>query len=109
MIRNFSLWDHDTECPLDGYKAWKKALIDASFHFADDSAKEWGTARRKLVEACEIAIAKGWPYWVQQRMWNESGSFLMPWEYYMEAYVKLMHSKLDEAEDEMAEHKYYDF
>lgn len=39
---------------------FKERLIDASYHYADDSGKEWNQATKAFDEACQIAFDEGW-------------------------------------------------
>lgn len=66
-----SPWPAGTDCPEPVFPAFKKALISASFHYADDSGSEWGSAGDRMREAARIAVEAEWPYWAIKRMYGE--------------------------------------
>ena len=41
-------------------EAFRERLLQASYHYADDSTKEWGAGSQCLNEACDIAVAERW-------------------------------------------------
>lgn len=64
-------WKAGTECPHESYPRFKECLDRSSFHFADDSAKEWDIGYNLINEAVDIAIANKYPFWAIKRMFVE--------------------------------------
>ena len=85
-------WSAKTECPLEGFAEFKKALFDASFHNAAESSGEAGSARKAINVAAEIAIEQEWPYWAMERMFGEV-SPLVAWDSFMQTYINVLHTK----------------
>lgn len=54
-----------------GHQDFVKLINDASYHFADDTTREWSLGREKLRKAAEILVANGWRFWMIQRVWAE--------------------------------------
>lgn len=42
---------------------FQKHLMDASFHYADDSGGEWGRGAALTDSAAQLAIDNKWRYW----------------------------------------------
>ena len=80
-------WASGTPCPVEGYSDFAKALKQASYHFADDSGKEWGSANACMDRAAEIAVNAAWPYWAMKRMYQEIGT-LPTFDNFMGVYCK---------------------
>ena len=71
-----NVWPAGTECDAPGYQDFKKALNDASYHFADDSSKEWSRGNQCVRYAVQIAIENQYPYWAIERMIREINSLV---------------------------------
>lgn len=69
-------WAAGTECPYDFYPEFKKLLNDASYHFADDSSKEWALGYLLVEDAAAMVADRELPFWVIERMRREAGSMV---------------------------------
>jgi hypothetical protein len=65
------IWPAGTECKDPSYPEFKKCLKSASYHYADDSTKEWHMAHDFMDRAALIAINNRYPFWAIKRMFNE--------------------------------------
>lgn len=89
-MKSISPWSAKTECPLDGFQKFKRALNDASYHHAGPGA-EWSLAKKHIENAAQIAIEKEWPYWAMERMFREIAP-LVAWDQFMQTYINTLSS-----------------
>jgi hypothetical protein len=85
-------WPAKTDCPLEGFAEFKRALFNASFHNAAESSGEAGDARKAIYVSAEIAIEQEWPYWAMERMFSEIRP-LVTWGSFMQNYINILHAK----------------
>jgi hypothetical protein len=71
-FKSVKIWSRDEPCPEPDFPAFKRALVNASYHYADDSGGEWGSAGECMREAARIAVEAAWPYWAIKRMYEEA-------------------------------------
>jgi mannitol/fructose-specific phosphotransferase system IIA component (Ntr-type) len=81
-------WKMGTPCPIDGYTEFRRALMDASYHFAGQR-DEMAAGRCCVTDGASIAIAHGWPVWVIKRAVTEVKS-LVDYDTLMQAYVHIL-------------------
>jgi hypothetical protein len=79
---------------LPGFPEVHKLLMDASFHFADDTAREWGSARKAQREACQIIIDNRWPAWRIAQA-HEEIKPIMPLEDLYNTILQILYSRED--------------
>ena len=91
MIKPVRPWKWNEECPLGGFVEFKEELVQASYHNAAERSGEMKLARERVRAAAKIAIDRGWPYWVMERMFKEIGP-LVDWVSFMNAYIDLLHN-----------------
>ena len=97
-MKSISPWSANTECPLEGFQEFKRALLDASYHHAG-SQQEWNLAKTCIQKAAEVAIEQGWPYWVMDRMFREI-SPLVEWSQFMQTYINTLKTTVDKIVDQ---------
>jgi hypothetical protein len=97
-MKAVSPWSANTECPLEGFQEFKRALLDASYHHAG-SQQEWKLAKACIQKATEIAIGQDWPYWVMDRMFREIAP-LVEWSQFMQTYINTIKINVDNLVDE---------
>ena len=83
-------WSADKECPYDFYPAFKHALNQASYHFADESGSEWSKGYLYIDDAVKIAMDNQLPFWVMQRMVKDSRS-LVDFEAFMSRLLRTLY------------------
>lgn len=93
-MKAISPWAANTECPLEGFQEFKRALLDASYHHAAASQQEWKLAKACVQKAAEIAIEQGWSYWAMDRMFREIAP-LVEWGQFMQTYINTMKITVD--------------
>lgn len=86
------IWPANTQCPDPRFPEFSELLNKASYHHADDSGKEWGTAREYVARAAEVAIEADYPYWAMERMFSEIKP-LVTWTQFMHAYITKLKEK----------------
>lgn len=86
-------WPAGSVCPEPDYAAFAEALKQASYHFADDSGKEWGRANLCMATAASYAINAAWPYWVMKRMYREIAP-LPTFDSFMDVYCRQLLAKV---------------
>jgi hypothetical protein len=91
-MKSVSPWSANTECPLEGFQEFKRALLDASYYHAG-SQQEWNLAKSCIQKAAEIAIGQDWPYWAMHRMFCEI-SPLVEWSQFMQKYINTLSKKV---------------
>lgn len=87
-------WKANTECPHPKYTEFKQMLNLASMHFADDSGKEWNTAKEYIKNAAKIAIDCDWPVWAINRMFNEIEHLLVDKDTFYQVMFNLLKTQV---------------
>lgn len=87
-MKSVKPWSKNEECPEEGFKEFKSALLRASFHNAGPNS-EMSFASKETYSAAELAIKYDWPFWVIERMFNEIDP-LVSWHTFMQNYINAL-------------------
>jgi len=73
-----------------------RALGQASYHYADDTAGEWGLAREHVAIAGRIAAQNHWPMWKLREQFRKAEPLVAAAEV-ESAFVDALYAEIDRA------------